>query len=154
MMIAYDNVKIQEKPVRWNMRDVLVVASLLGITGVFSSFFLFLIGLRVFNLDMATLQTLIFLKMTVAGHMTIYLARTGVHHFWERPLPAGILFVAAELTQVVGTFIAAYGFFMTPIGWGLAAFVWGYALLSFTVTDSLKIHYFKLMKHTDVKLQR
>ncbi len=27
MMIAYDNVKIQEKPVRWNMRDVLVVAS-------------------------------------------------------------------------------------------------------------------------------
>jgi H+-transporting ATPase len=154
MMIAYDNVKIQEKPVRWNMREVLMVASLLGVTGVFASFFLFLIGLKVFNLDMATLQTLIFLKMTVSGHMTVYLARTGVHHFWERPLPAKALFVTAESTQLVGTFLAIYGVLMNPIGWGLAAFVWGYALLSFVITDVLKIHYFKLMKHEEVKFSR
>jgi H+-transporting ATPase len=154
MMIAYDNVRIQEKPVRWNMRDVLVVASLLGATGVFTSFFLFLIGLRVLNLDMATLQTLIFLKLTVGGHMTIYLARTGVHHFWNRPIPAKILFVTAEGTQIVGTLLAVYGVFMSPIGWVLAAFVWGYALLSFIITDTLKIHYFRLMKHGEVKLAR
>jgi H+-transporting ATPase len=154
MMIAYDNVKTQEKPVRWNMRDVLVVASLLGLTGVFASFFLFLIGMQVLNLDMATLQTLIFLKMTVGGHMTIYLARTGVHHFWKRPLPAKILFFAAESTQVVGTLIAVYGVFMTPIGWGLAGLVWGYALLSFMITDVLKIRFFRLMKHNDVRFKR
>jgi H+-transporting ATPase len=154
MMIAYDNVKIKEKPVRWNMREVLVVASLLGITGVFASFILFLIGLRVFNLDMGTLQTLIFLKLTVGGHMTVYLARTGVHHFWERPLPAKTLFVTAELTQVVGTLLAVYGVLMNPLGWGLAAFVWGYAVLSFVITDFLKIHYFKLMKHPEVKFSR
>jgi H+-transporting ATPase len=86
--------------------------------------------------------------------MTIYLARTGVHHFWDRPLPAKILFVTAELTQVVGTFIATYGVFMDPIGWGLAAFVWGYALLSFVITDFLKIYYFRLMKHNGVKFKR
>jgi H+-transporting ATPase len=154
MMIAYDNVKIQEKPVRWNMRDVLVVASLLGITGVVSSFLLFLIGSSVLSLDVATLQTLIFLKMTVGGHMTIYLARTGVHHFWERPLPSSALFVTAEVTQIIGTFIAVYGIFMAPIGWGLAAFVWGYALLSFAITDLLKIRYFRLMKHGGVKFQK
>ena len=34
MTIAYDNVRVQEKPVRWNMRGVLIVASLLGATGV------------------------------------------------------------------------------------------------------------------------
>ncbi len=154
IMIAYDNVKIQEKPVRWNMHDVLVVASLLGVTGVFSSFFLFLIGMQVLALDMSTLQTLIFLKMTVGGHMTIYLARTGVHHFWERPLPAKILFFAAEITQVVGTLIAVYGVFMTPIGWGLAGLVWGYALLSFMITDVLKIRFFRLRKHSDMKFKR
>ncbi len=154
MMIAYDKVKVQEKPVRWNMRDVLTVASLLGATGVFSSFFLFLIGLQVFHLDMATLQTLIFLKMTVAGHLTIYLARTGVHHFWDRPLPASLLFFTTEITQIVGTLLAVYGVFMNPIGWGLAAFVWGYALVSFLITDTLKIHYFRLMKHGEVKLSK
>ena len=154
MMIAYDNVKIQEKPVRWNMRDVLVVASLLGVIGVFASFFLYLIGLQVLNLDAATLQTLMFLKMTVGGHMTIYLARTGVHHFWERPLPAKILFFTAEGTQFFGTLIAVFGVFMAPLGWGLAGLVWGYALLSFFITDILKIRYFKLMWHRDVKMQR
>ena len=146
MMIAYDNVKIREKPVRWNMRSVLTVASLLGATGVVSSFLLFLIGAYVFKLDPATMQTLIFLKMTVAGHMTIYLARTGVHHFWERPLPSGALFYTAEITQLIGTVIAVYGVLMTPIGWTLAGFVWGYALLSFTITDLLKTHFFRFAR--------
>jgi H+-transporting ATPase len=146
MMIAYDNVRIRETPVRWNMRSVLTVASMLGATGVVSSFLLFLIGTYVFNLDAATLQTLIFLKMTVGGHMTIYLARTGVHHFWERPFPSGALFFTAEITQLIGTVIAVYGIFMTPIGWDFAGFVWGYALLSFTITDLLKTHFFRFAR--------
>jgi H+-transporting ATPase len=149
MTIAYDNVRVQEKPVRWNMRGVLIVASLLGATGVISSFLLFIIGLNVFHLSLSIIQTLIFLKMTVAGHLTIYLARTGVHHFWKRPLPSSILFVTTEVTQVFGTLFAVYGIFMNPIGWGLAAFVWGFALLSFLITDQLKIHFFRLMGHEE-----
>ena len=153
MMIAYDNVKIREKPVRWNMREVLSVASMLGATGVVFSFLLFMIGLQFLHLDMATLQTIIFLKMTVGGHMTIYLARTGIHHFWEKPLPSKILFVTAELTQVIGTFLAVYGVLMPPIGWGLAGLVWGYALLSFVITDVLKIQFFKFGRHTHTKME-
>ena len=154
MTIAYDNVRVQEKPVRWNMRGVLIVASLLGTTGVVSSFGLLIIGLYVFHLSVGTLQTLIFLKMAVAGHLTIYLARTGVRHFWKRPLPASILFAATEGTQVVGTLFAVFGVFMNPIGWGFAAFVWGYALLSFLITDQLKIHFFRLMGHQEVFSKR
>jgi H+-transporting ATPase len=154
MTIAYDNVRVQEKPVRWNMRGVLIVASLLGATGVVSSFILFMIGLNVFHLSFSTIQTLIFLKMTVAGHLTIYLARMGVHHFWKRPLPSSILFVTTEVTQVVGTLFAVYGIFMNPIGWGLAAFIWGYALLSFLITDQLKIHFFRLMGHEEAIVNR
>jgi H+-transporting ATPase len=154
MTIAYDNVRVQEKPVRWNMRGVLIVASLLGATGVISSFLLFIIGLDVFHLDFITLQTLIFLKMTVAGHLTIYLARTGVNHFWKSPLPSRILFATTEITQVIGTLFAVYGIFMTPIGWELAAFVWGYALLSFLITDQLKIHFFRLMGHEEALASR
>jgi len=46
------------------MRSVLTVASLLGVTGVVSSFLLFVIGAAVLNLDASTMQTLIFLKMS------------------------------------------------------------------------------------------
>jgi H+-transporting ATPase len=154
MTIAYDNVRVQEKPVRWNMRGVLIVASLLGATGVVSSFLLFIIGLDVFHLSLNTLQTLIFLKMTVAGHLTIYLARTGVHHFWKRPLPSKVLFFTTETTQVIGTLFAVYGVFMAPLGWGFAAFVWGYAALSFLITDQLKIHFFTLMGHEEAVSMR
>ena len=154
MMIAYDNVKVQEKPVRWNMREVLSIATLLGTTGLFFSFGLFLIGLQVLHLDQATLQTLIFLKLAVAGHMTIYLARTGQHHFWTRPYPALSLLLTAETTQVAGTFIAVYGIVMAPIGWTLAGFVWGYALIEFAVTDFVKIHIFKLINHSHISFDR
>jgi H+-transporting ATPase len=41
---------------------------------------------------------------------------------------------------------------MEPLGWALAGLVWGYALLAFMITDVLKIHFFRLMKHTDVDL--
>jgi len=154
MMIAYDNVKVQEKPVRWNMREVLSIATLLGTTGLFFSFGLFLIGLQVLHLDQATLQTLIFLKLAVAGHMTIYLARTGQHHFWTRPYPALSLLLTAEITQVAGTFIAVYGIVMAPIGWTLAGLIWGYALIEFVVTDFIKIYIFKLINHKEVLFHR
>ncbi|XES77918.1 MAG: plasma-membrane proton-efflux P-type ATPase [Candidatus Bathyarchaeia archaeon] len=152
MMIAYDNVKIHGKPVRWNMREVIVVATLLGVTGLVASFGLFLIGINVLHLNDATIQTLMFLKMTVAGHMTLYLARTHTNHFWARPLPAGILVLAAESTQVFATVIAAVGILMAPLGWGLAGLVWGYALLEFIITDFLKVHYFRLFENGKRKI--
>jgi H+-transporting ATPase len=154
MTIAYDNVRVQEKPVRWNMRGVLIAASLLGAIGLVSSFGLFVIGLEVFHLSVGVLQAIIFLKMTVAGHLTLYLARTGVSHFWSHPLPSSIMFWATELTKVPATLFAVYGVFMDPIGWGFAAFVWGYALLSFLITDQLKIHFFRLMGHEEAVSNR
>ena len=151
MMIAYDNVRISDKPVRWNMREVIIIASLLGITGVFASFLLFIIALNVLHLSDGIIMTLIFLKMAVAGHMTIYLARSREKHFWERPYPAVALLVAAEGTQVLATIVAVYGLLMSPIGWVLAGVVWGYALLMFVVTDFLKIRYFRLMENGGIK---
>jgi len=35
--------------------------------------------------------------------------------------------------------IAVYGLFMTPLGWGWALFVWGYALIWFLVNDRVKL---------------
>lgn len=57
-----------------------------------------------------------------------YLSRKGRLPFWTRPFPSAKLFWASELTQVVATFFAVYGWFMKPIGWELALLVWGYAL--------------------------
>ena len=144
MTIAFDNSSVSEKPVRWNMKVVIFTATILGISGVIFSFGLFLIGMYVFHVNTYVLQTLIFLKLTVAGHMTIYLARTDEKHFWIHPLPSKILFFTCESTQFVGTALAVYGAFMAPIGWGLAGFVWLYSLIEFVAVDWIKYSSLKL----------
>ncbi len=78
-----------------------------------------------------------YLKLSVAGHLTIFLTRTR-GPFWSIK-PARILWVAVLGTQTVATLIAVYGVFMTPLGWGWAAFVWGYALVWFLVNDRVKL---------------
>jgi H+-transporting ATPase len=151
MMIAYDNAKTREKPVRWRMRHVLTLAIVLGMLGLISSFLLFFIALEVFHLDTFTIETLIFLKMTVAGHLTIYQARTDEKHFWARPLPSIRLFGTTELTQLAGTVIAVYGVFMTPLGWPFAIFVWGYAMGFFFLNDSVKVLIYRLVNRGSLR---
>ncbi len=139
MAIAFDNAKPSQYPNRWKMRRILFVSSILGLTGVCFSFILFLIGKNLLQLSVLELQTLIFLKLAVSGHMTIYLTRTEENNFWHKPYPAKKLIVISETTQVVATVFAAIGVFMTPIGWILAIFVWGYAILSFLITNFIKV---------------
>lgn len=142
LSIAYDNVHYKNKPESWNMRMVLGVSTVLGVIGVVSAFGLFYLGERVFHLDRAHIQTLMYLKLSVAGHLTIFLTRTR-GPFWSIR-PAKILWGAVLGTQIVATFIAVYGLFMTPLGWGWAGFVWGYALLWFLLNDRVKLLAYRL----------
>ncbi len=137
LSIAYDNVLYKDQPEAWNMRMVLGIATVLGIIGVVSTFGLFYLGERVFHLDRAHIQTLMYLKLSVAGHLTIFLTRTR-GPFWSIR-PARVLWIAVLGTQIVATLIAVYGLFMMPLGWGWALFVWGYALSWFLVNDRLKL---------------
>ena len=149
LSIAYDNVIYRMKPEAWNMRTVLGISTVLGVIGVVSAFGLFYLGERVFHLDRAHIQTLMYLKLSVAGHLTIFLTRTR-GPFWSIR-PARILLVAVLGTQTVATLIAVYGLFMTPLGWGWALFVWGYALAWFLVNDRVKLLAYWILDSTASK---
>jgi len=143
LSIAYDRVRYSDEPEVWNMRLVLGIASALGVAGVTASFGLFYIGEQVFHLGREVIQTLIYLKLSVAGHLTIFLTRTR-GPFWSiRPAP--ILLAAVVGTQVVATLIAVYGLLMPPIGWGWALVVWGYAAAWFLVNDRIKLAAYRIL---------
>ena len=146
LSIAYDNVHYKDKPEAWNMRMVLGVSSALGVIGVVAAFGLFYLGERVFHLDRAHIQTLMYLKLSVAGHLTIFLTRTR-GPFWSIR-PARILWVAVLGTQTLATLIAVYGLFMTPLGWNWAAFVWGYAIAWALVNDRVKLLAYRIFDPT------
>jgi len=137
LSIAYDNVRYKDKPEAWNMRLVLGISTVLGVMGVVAAFGLFYLGERVFHLDHGRIQTLMYLKLSVAGHLTIFLTRAR-GPFWSIR-PARILWIAVLGTQIVATLIAVYGLFMTPLGWGWAGFVWGYAIAWALVNDRVKL---------------
>jgi H+-transporting ATPase len=90
-----------------------------------------------------------YLKLSVAGHLTIFLTRTR-GPFWSIR-PARILWGAVLGTQIVATLIGVYGLFMTPLGWGWALFVWGYALAWFLVNDRVKLLAYRFLDPVKVK---
>ncbi len=145
MMIAYDNVTVAAKPVRWDMARVLTVSAMFGTLGVIASFLLFWGADRYLHLPRETLQTVIFLKLLVAGHLTIYLTRNN-GWFWQRPLPHWRLFFATEATQVLGTLAAVYGWFVAPIGWKYALIIWAYALAWFVFNNVAKVLIYRMLR--------
>jgi H+-transporting ATPase len=146
MMIAYDNAPVVPQPARWDMHRVLTISSLLGLLGVVASFGIFWLAEVYLRLGRDAVQTLIFLKLLVAGHLTIYLTRNE-GAIWQRPWPSGKLFWVSEATHVVGTLAAVYGWFMQPIGWGYALLVWAYSLAWFGVNSAAKIACYRLIGH-------
>ena len=149
LSIAYDNVRYKDQPEAWNMRLVLGISTVLGVIGVLAAFTLFYLGERVFHLDRPHIQTLMYLKLSVAGHLTIFLTRTR-GPFWSIR-PSRVLWIAVLGTQAVATLIAVYGLFMTPLGWGWAAFVWGYALAWFLLNDRVKLLAYRILDRANAK---
>jgi H+-transporting ATPase len=124
------------------------MATFLGLIGVIFSFLLFYIGQQTLHLPRDVLQSFIFLKLAVAGHLTIFITRTR-GPFWSIR-PSAALFWSALTTKVLATFVAVYGWYMAPIGWNLALFVWGFALAAFLITDLIKVQLNKLIEHGDM----
>ncbi|MFZ3327328.1 MAG: plasma-membrane proton-efflux P-type ATPase [Methylocella sp.] len=143
LSIAYDNVHYKNQPEAWNMRLVLGIATVLGVVGPIAAFGLFYLGDRIFHFERPHIQTLMYLMLSVAGHLTIFQTRTR-GPFWSIR-PARILLIAVFGTQALATLIAVYGLFMTPLGWGWALFVWGYAVAWFLVTDPVKLLAYRIL---------
>ncbi len=139
MAIAYDHTGLEENPVRWNMHQVIVVATAMGIVGVVGSFGMLLIAIDWLHLSVPQIQTYVFLKMAVAGHLVLFVARSK-EHFWKRPWPAPVMIWSAVITKLAATLMAAYGFgFITPITWPEIALIWLYSIFSALITDLVKV---------------
>ncbi|MBT8159526.1 MULTISPECIES: plasma-membrane proton-efflux P-type ATPase [Arthrobacter] len=143
LSIAYDNVHYKDQPEAWNMRLVLGIATVLGVIGPVAAFGLFYLGDRVFHLGQPQLQTMMYLMLSVAGHLTIFLTRTR-GPFWSIS-PARILWIAVLGTQIIATLIAVNGLFMYPLSWGWAGFVWGYAIIWALVSDRIKLFAYRIL---------
>ena len=145
LAIAYDNAAVEKHPIRWKLKETLIVATVLGLTGLISSFGL-LWYLHAAGYSLVIIQTIIFLKLDVAGHSTLYLTRTGKKHFWARPFPSLKFFIPAFSTRIIGTIFALSGFFMTAIDIKTVVYIWVYSTVWFLVNDQVKVYTYKVLE--------
>ena len=152
MTIAYDHVKYSSEPEKWDLRIVLSISTFLGILGVLESFFVLYLGINILQLPLPVLQSFIYLKLSVAGTLTVYMARTK-GHFWEiRPAPQ--LFTAILGTQITATLITVYGILLPAMGWFLAAIIWVEALTAFFIIDAIKVSFYKLLSREGIDVYK
>ncbi len=148
MAIAYDNTWLDPKPVRWDMRRVLSVSTTLGLVGVFETFGLLVLAKSWLHLSMPQLQTLIFLKLAVAGHLTLFVARTR-RPFLTKPYPSSLLLWSAVGTKLLVTVFVAFGFgLVAPISWSIIGLVWAYCIVWVFIEDFAKL---EVYKHLDLQ---
>jgi H+-transporting ATPase len=138
LTIAYDHVEPSPRPERWDLHEVLAIATVLGLGGVIESFTLLAIAIGPLGVGHAEAQTLMYLKLSVAGHLTLFVARTR-GRLWSQPHPARILLVAVIGTQILATIIAATGLLMRPLRWQMILLAWGYALAWILLLDQIKL---------------
>jgi H+-transporting ATPase len=143
MTIAYDRTGLDPKPVHWNMHRVIAVSTVMGLTGVAGSFLMLYLAVDWLHLSIPQIQTYIFLKMAVAGHLTLFVSRSK-GFFLKKPYPAPVMIWSALGTKLVGTFLAAYGFgLITPITWPQIGLVWGYSIAWAFLTDWSKVRVYR-----------
>jgi H+-transporting ATPase len=116
---------------------VLTVATVLGGVGVLETFGLLFIARTWFGVAGAELQSVIFLKLVVAGHLTLLVARTK-GPFFSSPRPAPVLLGAILGTQAVAACIVGFGVLVAPIPWSFVGMIWGYCLVWLLVEDGAK----------------
>ena len=151
MAIAFDNTRVDPSPVKWDMHRVLTISTVLGLTGVAGSFLMLIIAKDWLKLDIKEIQTFIFLKMAVAGHLTLFVTRTN-RQFLKKPHPAPILLWSTIVTKVLATLFVVYPFgLITPIGWTSVGVIWAYCLTWLFMGDFAKL---LVIRHLEMSTPR
>ena len=136
--LASDRVRIATRPSKIDPKKRFTLSSLYGMTGVANSLLLFFLVRNIWHLDWTVVQTMYFLKLTVSGHMLIYVAHT--RQRWWKFLPSKQVILATSITQLVATTLAFTGFLMSgKLNFFEIGFVWIWSLLWMQVAEVLKI---------------
>jgi len=152
LAIAYDNATPGDMPEKWELREILGISSYLGIMGMALSFALLFLAREKLNLPADQIQTLIFLKLTIAGYLDIFMGRTR-SFFWSLK-PGGLLVVSGIVTRLLASGLALAGWFMSPISWQLVLLVWGWSIMEMLLTDPLKVCVYHLLDHRCLLVHR
>lgn len=134
--LAFDRVKPSPYPPRAELKEKYLLGFLFGGVGVVTSVLFVFVMRDYFHLSWAIIQTLFFLKLSVGGHMLIYVAHTKKR--WYRFLPSKEVIFATTTTQFIATLFAFFGFLMAAADWKLIIFTWIWSFFFMQISELMK----------------
>jgi H+-transporting ATPase len=138
--LAFDRVKIANRPSKIDAKRQFAQSLLFGAVGIANSMLLYFFAAEYLRLSAAVVQTLFFLKLTVSGHLLIYVAHT--RERWWRYLPSREVIIATSATQAAATALALTGFLMPAAApWPLVLLVWAWSFAFMQIGELTKPSY-------------
>jgi H+-transporting ATPase len=113
MSLATDRVVASPLPNRWNVRTIVLAATLIALPILALSFTIFGYASAVLHLPLPQLQTLLFVMLVYSGQGMIYLVRER-RAFWSSR-PSKWMLIGTLTDVVVVALLATQGILMTPI---------------------------------------
>jgi H+-transporting ATPase len=136
--LATDRVKVANRPSKLHVRAQFGQSLLYGLTGIANSMLLYFFATEYLGLPLPVVETLFFLKLTVSGHLLIYVAHTKER--WWRYLPSRGVILATSATQAVATALALTGFLMpAAVSWQLVLLIWGWSFVFMQIAEAFKV---------------
>lgn len=140
--LAFDRVAVPQNPASVNVRKRLTLSLLFGMTGIANSLILLWVASAFLHLPWVIIQTLFFLKLTVSGHMLVYVAHT--EKPWYKFLPSKQVIWATSITQGVATLLCLLGIFVSQISWPYVVLVWIWSFFWMQIGEVVKQVYAKV----------
>lgn len=106
LVIAFDNAKINQRPDKWRIGQLLFLSFVLGFLLTLISLGHFYVG-RYMNLTTWQLHSVIYLNVSSCPHFVIFSTRLTTY-FWKN-IPSWTFIIAVGGTQVIAMFMAVYG---------------------------------------------
>src|SRR5262249_34828232 len=84
------------------------------------------------------LRTVMFLQLVAGGHLLLFVTRTE-RWFFLQPFPAGALFTAILLTQILAVLMCGFGWLVPSIPWSLIGWGWVYNIAWMFVLGAVRL---------------
>ena len=155
MAIAYDNAEPDILPMKWHKNKVFIIGIIMGLVAVFQNFVIYgwlqhpagldlmsdMFRNKIFSLGFyKEIQTILFLQIAIAGHLTLFISRFKTKWFWQKPRPSLTLVASILGTQIVAMVICYMGWLkMESISWSMIGFIWLYNIAWMFVFNAIRI---------------
>jgi len=134
--IAFDRVKIPHDPEKIDLYRRTARSVVFGLIGLFNSLLFIYLALYYFKMPVGQIQSALFLKLSIGGHLLLLVVRTMER--WYRFLPSRELLLAIVGTQLVAVLIVSTGFLMPALPPWVVLFVLFYAFFWMQVSELSK----------------